>query len=306
MMKGAIVVFCLLIITVGMQFPRKIGFPVLEAPYLGQKPPGDTSEIFAPGIVSTKDFDEYGCTFSPDGKEFYFSRRKGSYNVTILVTKQSDHGWTNPIEASFASGYNCVEPHYSASGNKIFFQSTAPLPQSWNLPYSKTRFKLWIAERVDEDWEKPYPLAEELSRGLHGQVSVAQNQTIYATYNSKEIVTLRYTDGEYQVPERIRFPLSDQSDVMMHPCISPDESCLIFCSGRSDGSYGKADLWVSFPHEDGSWSTPHNLGSNINTSASEGFPSLSFDGKYIFFDRNGDIYWVNTKIIKDLKPKNLR
>jgi hypothetical protein len=161
-------------------------------------------------------------------------------------------------------------------------------------------------ERVGENWGKPYPLAKELSRGLHGQVSVAHNQTIYATFNSKEIVTLKYSDGEYQVPERIRFPSSDLSDVMMHPCIAPDESCLIFCSGRSDGSYGKADLWVSFPHEDGSWSTPINLGGNINTSDSEGFPSLSYDGKHIFFDRNGDIYWVDAKIIEDLKPKKLK
>jgi hypothetical protein len=138
---------------------------------------------------------------------------------------------------------------------------------------------------------------------LHGQVSVSNNQTIYATYNSREIVTLKHINGKYQAPEKIRFPLNYQTDVMMHPCIAPDESCLIFCSGRSDGSYGKADLWVSFPCEDGSWSTPHNLGSRINTSASEGFPSLSYDGKYLFFDRNEDIYWVNAKIIEDLKSK---
>ena len=302
-MKRALIVFCLLVVSSGTQFPWKGGFPVLEGPYLGQKPPGRTPKLFAPGIVSTKNFDEYGCTFSPDGKEFYFSRRKGPYNVTILVTKQSDHGWTNPAEASFVAGYNCVEPHFSARGNKIFFQTTAPLPPSWNLPYNKTRFKLWIAERVGEGWRKPYPMAKELSRGLHGQVSVSNNQTIYATYNSREIVALKYIDGKYQDPEKIRFPPGDQSDVMVHPCIAPDESCLIFCSGRSDGSYGKADLWVSFPSEDGSWSTPHNLGNEINTSASEGFPSLSYDGKFLFFDRNRDIYWVDAKIIENHKPK---
>jgi Tol biopolymer transport system component len=306
MMKRAIGVFCLLIITVGILFLQNSGFPVFEAPYLGQEPPGKTPKLFAPGIVSTKNFDEYGCTFSPDGKEFYFSRRKGPYDVTILVTKQNDHGWTNPREASFSSGYDCVEPHYSVSGKKIFFQSTAPLPPSWNLPYNKTRFKLWIVERQGKNWGKPYPLDKNLSQGIHGQVSVSDNNTIYATYNSQEIVTLKYIDGKYHAPERIRFPLNDQSDVMVHPCIARDESYLIFCSGRSDGSYGKADLWVSFPREDGSWGRPINLGSNINTSASEGFPSLSYDGKYIFFDRNEDIYWVDVRVIEDLKPEELK
>jgi hypothetical protein len=293
-------IFVVILISVISVLPRESG------PYLGQKPPGAAPEVFAPGIVSTQRFDEYGCTFSPDGKEFYFSRRKGPYVVNILVSRQSVHGWTTPAEVSFVAGYNCVEPHYSASENKLFFHSTAPLPSSWNLPYSKTRFKLWIVERVGEDWGKPYPLDKKLSQGIHGQVSVSNNKTIYATYNSREIVTLEYIDDKYQFPEKIRFPLYCQTEVMMHPCIAPDESCLIFCSGRSDGSYGKADLWVSFPCEDGSWGRPINLGDKINTSASEGFPSLSYDGKYIFFDRNGDIYWVNAKIIEDLKPKELK
>ena len=226
--------------------------------------------------------------------------------VNILVSRQSVQGWTTPVEVSFAAGYNCVEPHYSVSGNKLFFQSSAPLPQSWNLPYNKTRFKLWIVEKLEEGWGKPHPLEKRLSRGIHGQVSISNNKTIYATYNSREIVTLKYIDGKYQDPERIRFPYGDQSDVMLHPCIAPDESYLIFCSGRSDGSYGKADLWVSFPCEDGSWSAPYNLGNRINTSASEGFPSLSYDGKYLFFDRNEDIYWVDAKIIEDLKPEELK
>ncbi len=222
--------------------------------------------------------------------------------MNILVSRQSVQGWTFPVEVSFASGYNCVEPHYSAIGNKLFFQTSAPLHQSWNMPYNKTRFKLWIVEKLDAGWGKPYPLDKKLSRGIHGQVSVSNNKTIYATYNSREIVTLEYVDGKYLDPERIRFSSRDQSDAL-HPCVAPDESFLIFCSGRSAGSYGKADLWVSFPCEDGSWSMPHNLGSGINTSASEGFPSLSYDGKYLFFDRNGDIYWVDTKIIQDMKPK---
>jgi len=29
-------------------------FPVLKGPYFGQKPPGSTAEVFAPGIISTK------------------------------------------------------------------------------------------------------------------------------------------------------------------------------------------------------------------------------------------------------------
>ena len=49
--------------------------PVLQGPYLGQTPPGLIPEVFAPDIISTEHH-EWGSIFSPDMKEFYFSRRK--------------------------------------------------------------------------------------------------------------------------------------------------------------------------------------------------------------------------------------
>ena len=75
-----------------------------------------------------------------------------------------------------------------------------------------------------------------------------------------------------------------------------------------------------------------NLGKTINTEYLERHPFVSFDGKYLFFDSdrinpelptepvtlrkikklamvpaNGyqHIYWVNAKVIEDLKPKEL-
>jgi len=55
-------------------------FPVLEGPYIGQKPPGLTPEVFAPGIVSTE-HRAWGGSFTPDMKEYYFARRKKWKNV---------------------------------------------------------------------------------------------------------------------------------------------------------------------------------------------------------------------------------
>ena len=45
-------------------------FPVLEGPYMGQKPPGLMAEPFAPGIIS-KDGWEIEGVFAPGMKEFY-------------------------------------------------------------------------------------------------------------------------------------------------------------------------------------------------------------------------------------------
>jgi len=53
------------------------------------------------------------------------------------------------------------------------------------------------------------------------------------------------------------------------------------------------------------------MGSLINTDMLERFPSISPDGKYLFFTRNkgseiSDFYWVSAKIIEELKPKELK
>ena len=62
-------------------------FPVLRGPYLGQKPPGMTPEVFAPGIISTREKYELNSIFSPKGDEFYYEistttpeeKKKGIY-----------------------------------------------------------------------------------------------------------------------------------------------------------------------------------------------------------------------------------
>lgn len=46
--------------------------PVLERPYLGQKPPGSTAEIFAPDIVNTAENREIEGMFAADMKAFFF------------------------------------------------------------------------------------------------------------------------------------------------------------------------------------------------------------------------------------------
>ena len=68
--------------------------PVLKGPYLGQKPPGMTPEIFAPGIISTGLSESYAF-FTPDGKELYFMLWGAPYNV-ILYMKEDNNGWTRP------------------------------------------------------------------------------------------------------------------------------------------------------------------------------------------------------------------
>ena len=74
--KSILVAIVLIISFVGCNAQNeknKANFPELKGPYLGQKPPGMTPEIFAPGIISNPDIKEFSITFSPNGEELFFT-----------------------------------------------------------------------------------------------------------------------------------------------------------------------------------------------------------------------------------------
>jgi hypothetical protein len=72
------------------------------------------------------------------------------------------------------------------------------------------------------------------------------------------------------------------------------------------------DLFISYRMNKGKWSSGKNLGTNINSPGSYDLcPKVSPNGKFLFFisRRNGpdfQIFWVDAKIIEDLKPKELK
>ena len=44
------------------------------------------------------------------------------------------------------------------------------------------------------------------------------------------------------------------------------------------------------------------MGAKVNSKTAEFAPKLSHDGKYLFFNRGGDIYWIRLKDVwNDIK-----
>ena len=65
-----------------------------------------------------------------------------------------------------------------------------------------------------------------------------------------------------------------------HPALSPDDTKLYFVSDMP-GGFGGTDIYV-VEYRDGEWSSPVNLGREINTEGNEMFP---------FMDENGNMYF---------------
>jgi hypothetical protein len=75
---------------------------------------------------------------------------------------------------------------------------------------------------------------------------------------------------------------------------------------RRPGQQLTSVLFCSFRDKDGRWSEPEEVKLSINA----GQPFISSDGEYLFFTSGeqgkADIYLVSTKIIEELRPKELK
>jgi len=281
--------------------------------YLGQKKPDSTPELFAPGILLNTHRPHGSIAFSPDGKEIYWAAALtyGAFQK-IWMMHQNNSQWSSPKAVSFPDPYTYGGPAISPDGKRFFFDILKPPDENDQRPDHDIGFR----ERHAPGWGdviKPgLPLNSDKS--ALGP-SVSRNGTVYfysfdmeGGFGSVDIYRSRLTKDGYEKPENCGDAINTEfMDTL--PCIAPDESYLLFSSMRPDG-YGDFDLYVSYRNEDGTWTKARNLGKKINTSARESSSIVSPDGKHLFFmsRRNGigEYFWVDAKIIKELKPKDLK
>jgi hypothetical protein len=86
----------------------------------GQDPPGSEPRVFLPDTVSNSDYVEFGCCFSPDGDEFYFSRTVGDSGA-IYVMKRMDDAWATPVKLHISNAQYYSEPFITLDNSKMFF-----------------------------------------------------------------------------------------------------------------------------------------------------------------------------------------
>lgn len=90
-------------------------------------------------------------------------------------------------------------------------------------------------------------------------------------------------DGEWV--DIIELPFNSDSYSVAHPVLSPDEKQLYFVSDMP-GTYGVSDIWKVQIVGDGTFGTPVNLGSSINTEARETFPFIT-SKDVLYFSSDG-------------------
>lgn len=83
--------------------------------------------------------------------------------------------------------------------------------------------------------------------------------------------------------EATRLPFNIDTVQFGHPTLSADGKILYFAS-RMSGGYGGADIWsCTFDSKSNTWGQPVNLGPAVNTDGNELYPTISDDGKKLYF-----------------------
>lgn len=272
--------------------------------YLGEEQPGFTPRLFAPDVVSMENRFEYGSTFSADGKEFYYAVNVGK-KPEIHVIKFENNAWTTPSTLIVHEKYGYNDPFLSPDGNKLFFISDRAMDGKGDIK----DIDIWYIERTKQGWSEPINAGSGINTNKNEYyISFNKAGTMYFSSNggtpsenekNYDVRTSEFKSGKFQTSQKLNEAINTEhyeADVF----ISPDEKYIIYCSERPGGK-GNGDLYISFKNEKGEWQPAKNMGSPVNTEGYEFCPFVTGDGKYFFFSRDGDIYWVSADVLKGSK-----
>jgi len=163
----------------------------------------------------------------------------------------------------------------------------------------------------------PKPLSDSVNsfRMQYFPVLTADEQNLFFTMRNGSsdrdtediMVSHRTPTGAWSKPVSVSSNINSRENE--GTCtVSADGSQIIFTSCRGRSGFGNCDLFVSRRTGD-RWTDPVNLGPSINSMAWESQPSLSADGRILYFvsDRKGglggrDIYRAEKNALGQWKP----
>ena len=257
--------------------------------YLGQSPPGNTPVVFAPGIISRGNIHSR-LEISPDGREMFWNTVDMKTLATrILTVRMVDGKWSGPQSPSFAQEGDTQGAIFLPGGKRLYFSRNTGA--GWVAQYVERSANGWSAPRGDGFAPSGSSSFTRSGRVYYsaGMTTKVWNTGIFgARYSADGFLDARAMGAAINVPDAIDYT----------PYVSPDESFLLFSSNRPlIGDKEAMFIHVTFRKSDGSWSTPQRL-SDIPAR----FPSLSPDGKYLFFcGDDGNFYWVDRTFVDRLK-----
>ena len=211
--------------------------------------------------------------------------------VTFLTTAQRLS--TNSFQQS-NTPYDEMNPVISPDGRSLYL-TISNHPQ--NEGGKRDPGDIWVSVLTETNqWSAPIhagPVLNDMGFNAVAGFSADGRQMFLLSHYGSSGTTAR-TQGisvsqaganGWSKPENITIPYFQNKSVVLSGYLLPDQSAFVF-SAETYGTKGVEDIYVCTKTSTG-WSEPRNLGSTINTKFQELSPSLSDDGKTLYFSSNG-------------------
>lgn len=237
-----------------------------------------------------------GLAFAPDGRVLYVSRRvdelddRGGQRSRIFAHHFSEGKWSAPKSLPFSLQFTDYQPVLDADGSRLFFTSTRPLPGR----DAETRQNIWYVDRHEGEWGTPQLVSNLATSGWDGYAVPTRRGRLYFVSDrpggrgAVDIwVAETVADGQYGEPINVSALNSEHSDSDIF--VDPDERFIIL--HRWVEATRTIDFWIAFGTQE-EWHAPRLL-SEVNGPGWELSPTVSPDGRYFFFNRDGTIHQID-------------
>lgn len=249
---------------------------------LGAKPQV-TPELFGEKVISTQDY-ELNAAFLPDGKTVYFAKSTANMSFWNIVSSKLVNGrWTEPEVAPFSGRYSDADLPGAPDRSRMAFIARRRVPGNTGRPVPH----IWCVDRTASGWSEPKNAAALNSEAGEYDPSIAADGTFYFVsarpggLGRADVYRSRLVNGEYASPEHLGAPLDSEFNEGDAVIASGQSFLILTISGRPD-DLGAGDLSIS-EQRNGTWARPRHLPAGINSPALEFCPSLSPDGKRLYF-----------------------
>lgn len=259
---------------------------------------------FAPGLIPTSAPSAAAPAFTPHGDVVYFGQAADEKN-SIVFSQRKGGDWSAPTTAAFSGRYRDLEPAFVPNGRYLIFASSRPsTPDGAELEgrYNGQTLpgkggNLWKVEWKRGHWQKPEPLPAVInSNSSVFSPSITADGSLYfmrADDGGKfHIYRAPMKGGRYEAPQLASFSNNpDYGDY--DPAVAPDESFLIFSSGRPPAPK-TTDLFIVFRAPQG-WSDPIDLRSALSENVYGIEARLSPDAKTLYFSNSRNASGANVQ-----------
>jgi hypothetical protein len=169
------------------------------------------------------------------------------------------------------------------------------------VPFNPVNLGSAINTTDDEYWPSITADGQTL---MFTRQPVARSGNMSKDYLQEDFYVSYFTDNSWQTAVNAGAPLNTRQNEGAQT-LSSNGRYMYFTACDRSGGMGSCDIYFSY-FNDGKWSEPNNLRSPVNTSHWESQPSVSADGKTLYFSSNrpggmgGKDLWYSTMDDKSL------